>query len=439
MLKFFSLAKIFAFDKDKKYREYFFQRDYLQSMIGMAFLLIPAGIFIYSDYTLLKFSFPFYLLLVIRLSLIACGLAAVVIFSKKKNFIFFDWYNLLFMLYGAFTSFYTSFTRPVNYVHNFIFDIVVVMAFYMVIPIRVSFRIIAGVFYTLLTGYTFLFIKVHTSQLVVHTTIVCNILVNVFGIIIAKRMSEYRYQQYQTQIQDEILKQELSLSNDELKEMAYILAHDLKSPLSGIIGNLSLLLDNSLLEKNEHDFCRGSLNSARSMNKIIDDLLVFSTIDKKQIYEESVNVHKVINRVLESFAKEIFEYSIRIEVGEMPVVKASFTLFTLLFQNLIQNAIKYRSATNPFIAIQYEFYENQHVFKIQDNGIGISTEQQYRVFHLFYRAHQKNDISGSGIGLSTCKKIAEMYRGRISVESQENQGTIFTIAFPELSLPLSVF
>lgn len=429
-----SLKTLFSYDHDAEYRQFYFKTDYTQAVISIGFLLTPITFFIYSDYVLLKFTTPFYFLFSIRSTMIVLTIATVFFYRKKSNYKLFDFHVLALCLLGAFLAFAAALTRPVTYTHSYVFDIVAIMAFYLVIPNRLSFRILSGFIYSLLTGYIFVFVKVHTSPLVIHTTIICFFLINVFGTIIAKRMCQYRYKQYKTQIEDEKLKKELAKSNEELKNMAHILAHDLKSPLVSVISNISLLMEYAEIKEPHIDFCTNGLSSARSMCKFIDDLLAFSTVDKNAIFTETVKLKKVFDWILNNLTQDIYKNQIRIQIGEMPVIRGSYTLFTLLFQNLIQNAIKYRKEKDSFIRVDFELVDNIAVFRVQDNGIGIPEKDKERVFNLFYKAHHHNEKMGSGIGLSTCKKIVEMYHGKIFVESGENQGTTFILSFPGLKI-----
>jgi light-regulated signal transduction histidine kinase (bacteriophytochrome) len=129
---------------------------------------------------------------------------------------------------------------------------------------------------------------------------------------------------------------------------------------------------------------------------------------------------------LQSVDVALQEAAITVTVGELPIIQASRHKLTQLFQNLIENAVKYRrSDVESKIHIDSTEYEDRHHFSVEDNGIGIESKYLHEVFHVFRRVSPRSDIPGTGVGLAICKRIVELHGGRIWVESQVGRGSVF--------------
>ncbi|RYX90394.1 GHKL domain-containing protein, partial [bacterium] len=141
--------------------------------------------------------------------------------------------------------------------------------------------------------------------------------------------------------------------------------------------------------------------------------------------------NKIIEHIRHNLMLLIEDNQVTITVDQLPVIKAENTHMMQLFQNLIANSIKYsREGIKPVIDISSELEDNQWLFSVKDNGIGINQEYYDRVFEIFERLHSRAEYQGTGIGLANCKKIVELYGGKIWVESVEGQGSTFYFTIP---------
>lgn len=228
---------------------------------------------------------------------------------------------------------------------------------------------------------------------------------------------------------------ELLSSNRMLEDYAYLAAHDLRSPTQNII-NFSRVLKRKFKQEDaekEKEYIDFILDSAIRLKETTNDLLEFSRINNENLLIRAQKIEHIIADVQKDLHKEIEENQAKIFMESMPPsVQGDASLLRLLFQNLISNAIKFVPADRQArITISYENKEDRHLFIVEDNGIGIKEEDQEAIFKLFKRLHNKEDFSGTGIGLSLCEKIIEKHYGRIYVESQENVGSKFFVELPK--------
>jgi light-regulated signal transduction histidine kinase (bacteriophytochrome) len=167
------------------------------------------------------------------------------------------------------------------------------------------------------------------------------------------------------------------------------------------------------------------------MKVLINDLLEYSRIGRKKEAAQ-VDVNSIVKEVLADLNKAITDARAEIKIAKMPVIKAYPTEMKQIFQNLIINAVKFRKKdTTPKIEIGAERQNGAWKFMVRDNGIGIDPQHADRIFVIFQRLHTRNEYEGSGIGLSNCKKIAELHKGKIWVESKPGEGSSFFFTVKE--------
>lgn len=221
---------------------------------------------------------------------------------------------------------------------------------------------------------------------------------------------------------------DLEISNKDLEQFAYVASHDLQEPLRMITSFLGLIEKkyNAILDEKGRLYIHHAVDGARRMRQIILDLLEFSrvgNITEPKIWVESGSL---VEEVILFNQKIIKEKKAILHVGKLPKIFCHSSPVVQLFQNLISNAIKYqRPDTIPEVWIEGEDKGDSWEFSIGDNGIGIEMEYQTKIFIIFQRLHQKEQFSGTGIGLAICKKIAEIHGGKIWVESSPQNGSIF--------------
>jgi len=161
------------------------------------------------------------------------------------------------------------------------------------------------------------------------------------------------------------------------------------------------------------------------MKVLINDLLQYSRIGTAAVEKISVDTNSVVDEILNLYKDK----NIQVHKEKLPIIAAGKTAMTQLFQNVIGNAVKYNSGKELILKIQAEETRNYWQFSVEDNGIGIDSKFFEKIFVVFQRLHNKDEYSGTGVGLAICKKIVERYNGKMWVESVLGKGSkfIFTI------------
>jgi PAS domain S-box-containing protein len=235
---------------------------------------------------------------------------------------------------------------------------------------------------------------------------------------------------------EEALKQkmaEVERSNAELEQFAYVASHDLQEPLR-MVASYVKLLDRRYKDKLDADaseFINYAVEGSTRMQQMINDLLAYSRVGTKGMPFEPVDLELTLKRALGNLKASISESDARVTYDPLPTVMADDIQLTQLFQNLIGNAIKFRSADrSPIVHVSAKRLESAWEFVVSDNGIGIEPEYFDRIFIIFHRLHTRVEYPGSGIGLAICKKIVERHGGRIWVESKPGVGSMFHFTIP---------
>jgi PAS domain S-box-containing protein len=224
---------------------------------------------------------------------------------------------------------------------------------------------------------------------------------------------------------------ELKRSNAELDHFAHVASHDLKEPLLTIMSYLKLLERRykGKLETETDQFISDAIKNAMRMQTMISELLEFSRVGRADKSFERTDSNAVLTNSLANLRNAIDQSNASVTHDPLPEVMADQVQLIQLFQNLISNALKFCGASPPRIHISAVKRDKEWVFSVRDNGIGIPEEHLGDVFELFQRLH-KDKYPGTGIGLSTCKKIVERHGGRIWVESEAGKGSTFYFTLP---------
>ncbi|HEX8323815.1 MAG TPA: ATP-binding protein [Tepidisphaeraceae bacterium] len=225
---------------------------------------------------------------------------------------------------------------------------------------------------------------------------------------------------------------ELERSNNELQQFAYVASHDLQEPLRAVAGCVQMLGDRQAgrLDEKSQELMDHAIEGAKRMQALISDLLAFSRVGSKGVNKQRICSHTCVLNATKQLRAAIEESGAVIGSDALPEIWADRVQMTQLFQNLIGNAIKFRSEQRIEIRISAQVGQGETLFSVRDNGIGIEAEYRDRVFGLFQRLHSRHAYAGTGIGLAICKKIVERHDGRIWIEPSDS-GTDFRFSISD--------
>lgn len=230
-------------------------------------------------------------------------------------------------------------------------------------------------------------------------------------------------------IQEHVLKRhiELEAKNAELEQFAYIASHDLQSPLRTVSNYMKVFEEDylSILDEPAKEYIDRVNKATERMSNLIKSLLDFSRLGRNAQLKY-IDFGKLLKEVIADIDMAVRSSSSRIEIGDMPSINAYEVEIRQLFQNLISNAIKFgKKDVTPIIKISAEELPDRWRFSVSDNGIGIASDHYPRIFQIFQRLHTNDQYEGYGIGLANCKKIIELHKGEITVESKPDEGSTF--------------
>lgn len=220
---------------------------------------------------------------------------------------------------------------------------------------------------------------------------------------------------------------ELAASNVELERFAYVASHDMQEPLRMITSFLQLFRKKyqEKIDDTAEQYLHFVMDGADRMKRLITDLLEYSRIGSNKGVAESIDINQLMKEVQEVFVNRIAECEATIVCKDLPLIMGNKTQLFQLFQNLVGNALKYIGKEKPIVIVSGQEEDNHFLFSVQDNGIGIKPMFFDKIFVLFQRLHHKHQYSGTGIGLSVCKKIVEKHGGKIWVTSEPEKGSTF--------------
>ncbi|ORE88948.1 PAS domain S-box [Oceanococcus atlanticus] len=233
-------------------------------------------------------------------------------------------------------------------------------------------------------------------------------------------------------LRDQLAAEKLAAESQrqEMEQFAFVASHDLKEPLRIVANYLGLLRRRygAQLDDAAHDYLSTALDATVRMRQLIDNLLEFSRA--QALDAEVQSLRPAVDRALQNLAQLIADNDAEIEVGPLPQAQIDAMQMARVFQNLIANALKYRSDQRPLVKISAQREAGLWRIRVEDNGMGIAPEHQQRIFQMFSRLHARDEIEGTGIGLATCQRIIERHGGTIDVQSSAGQGACFSFTLP---------
>lgn len=224
----------------------------------------------------------------------------------------------------------------------------------------------------------------------------------------------------------------LKQSNAELEQFAYIASHDMKAPLRNMI-SLTQLLSRKIKDKGpeEEKYIDHILSNGYQMNELIQGILDIAKIEKQEtLILKEIDLNEVFNKVKSNFSSRLTAKKVVLEAENLPIILANEAQVIQLFQNLIENGIKYNRSETPKIVITQKREDKFLNLYFTDNGIGIAPQYFDKIFEMFKRLHSGYEFKGTGIGLAICKKIALRHKGDLTVENSSDAGTVFKLSLP---------
>jgi PAS domain S-box-containing protein len=225
----------------------------------------------------------------------------------------------------------------------------------------------------------------------------------------------------------------LELVNTELQEFAHVASHDLQEPLRKILTFCDMARKRSapVLDSTAQEYLDRVVNSASRMRQLLRDLLEFSRVATRSEPFKKIDLFKIAREAADVFEAPDKDTDWQIEIKNMPAIEANESQMLRLFQNLIGNALKFRSAEAPHIEVcgKFDGYGVCEIF-VKDNGIGFDSQFAELIFKPFQRLHGRGEYDGTGMGLAICRKIVERHGGHIMAESEPGKGSIFIIRLP---------
>lgn len=239
-------------------------------------------------------------------------------------------------------------------------------------------------------------------------------------------------------IEIEVKNKQLENSNEDLKQFAYVASHDLKEPLRMIKSYTTLLQKryNTLYDDTGKEFMTFVVDAVDRMETLLEDLLDYSKAGTQEAPKEAMSINEVIRMAEANLRHRLGTHNAQLIIRnqQFPSIRAHRTQLLQLLQNLISNGVKFKGEREPVVIIDGDWKENEYVVQVKDNGIGISKQNQKKVFEMFKRLHTREEYEGTGIGLATCKRIVNSWGGDIWIESTEGVGSSFFFSIPNYAL-----
>ena len=258
--------------------------------------------------------------------------------------------------------------------------------------------------------------------------------IGIFGIsrdITERKRSEQSIRQLNADLEKQA--EQLQAANKELEAFSYSVSHDLRAPLRAIDGYTRILVEDyeSILDDEGKRICGVVSREARRMGQLIDDLLAFSRLGRKEIYSSRIEMKALAASVFDELLKEEKRENIDFNLGDLPMAQGDASLIRQVWVNLLSNAIKFTSKMERAI-IEVGSHENSHetVYYVRDNGAGFDMEYSNKLFGVFQRLHSESEFNGTGVGLAIVQRIIRRHDGRVWAQGEIEKGATFYFALP---------
>ncbi|WP_200977913.1 ATP-binding protein [Echinicola sp. 20G] len=225
---------------------------------------------------------------------------------------------------------------------------------------------------------------------------------------------------------------DITRKNKELEQFTYLASHDLQEPLRTINTFTEYLIDelqSDFVKEDLIQYAEFISTSSKRMSDLVHGLLEYSRLGKSETFK-SVDMEALVENVWSDISNLVSRKKAQLDLKPLPKVNGYETELRILFQNLITNALKFNISDSPKVEVSALKQTESILFAVKDNGIGIEKKDVNKIFQIFKRLHNRNEYEGYGIGLSHCKKIAELHHGRLWVESEAGKGSIFFFELP---------
>jgi chemotaxis family two-component system sensor kinase Cph1 len=227
-----------------------------------------------------------------------------------------------------------------------------------------------------------------------------------------------------------LLNEKLKLAYEELDTFSFTISHDLKNPISTIKSFTQILLRDKEMKPQSVKILERINKGADKMNNMINEVLDYSRIGRSELVLSEIDPAPMINEIVRDLLLIYGVDENAITIGNTPKIKGDPVMLSQVFSNIISNAVKYSMMAEPqTVSITGTENNNEVIYTITDNGLGIDIKQLPRIFELFHRTDNVGDIEGTGVGLAIVKRIVEKHRGKIWVDSEPGKGTTVSIAF----------
>jgi PAS domain S-box-containing protein len=245
------------------------------------------------------------------------------------------------------------------------------------------------------------------------------------------KLTQQQLYEYQGELERKVI--ELNRSNYELEQFAHLASHDLQEPLRKLFFYTDVLNKkySDAIDARGVGILNNMTHAASRMRELIQDLLSYSQLHQQKLATEDVDLNATVHDILKDVELTIREKEAVVNVSTLPVVVGNPLRLRQLLVNLISNSLKYtRPEVTPVVDISAEDDGNEVLIKVRDNGIGFDQQYSEKIFGLFERLHSRDEYPGTGIGLSICKKIAELHGGQITASSRQNEYSLFELRLP---------